>query len=134
MELTNGELFVVENGLRTAVDELRKSEYKSLVLNTIVARNLKNVAEVCQGFRQEINEFMPKDLKELNEKKEEELSNEDKEKRAELMKEYNKEINKFLEVKTKFDFFNVNVPLESLSKIELSYDASNILQLILLGE
>jgi hypothetical protein len=133
MELTNGELFVVENGLRLAVDELRKSEYKSLVLNTMVARNLKNVSETCHGFRQEINEFMPKELRELNET-EGELSEENLSRKNELQAEYNKEINKFLETKTNFDFFTVKVPLESLSKIELGYDASNILQLILLGE
>ena len=134
MKLTNGECFVIENGLRVAADELRKSTSKSLILNTIVARNLKIISELCQSFRESIRDITPDELKELNEKNVEELTEEESTKKEELTKELNVEINKFLETQTEVEFFKINFPLESLANIELGYDASNILQLILIGE
>jgi hypothetical protein len=133
MKLTNGEIFVVENGLRLAVEELRKSAVKSLGLNTVVARNLKLVSDLCQTFRKEISEFMPDELRKLNEKKDQ-LSTDEIETKADLTKQYNAEVNKFLEDVSDVDFFKLNISMESLSNVELGYDTSNILQLILLGE
>jgi len=134
MKLTNGECFIIENGLKQAVDELRKSTSKSLVLNTIVARNLKMIADLCQGFREQIRDITPDELKDLNEKKVEDLSEDEVLKKEELTKDLNVEINKLLQSSTEIDFFKINFPLESLVNIELSYDVSNILQLILIGE
>ena len=97
MKVTNGECFVIENGLRTAVNELVESKVKSLALNVIVSRNLQKLSELCESFRKEIREFMPDDLKLLNEKGED-LTDDEKVTKEELNKSYNAEINKFLNI------------------------------------
>jgi len=130
MKITNGECFVIENGLRTAVNELVESKVKSLALNVIVSRNLQKVSELCEAFRKEIREFMPEDLKELNEKGED-LTDDEKLTKEELTKTYNDEINKFLSEPGDVEFYKPNISIESLMQVELGYDSSSIISLIL---
>lgn len=130
MKITNGECFVVENGLRTAANELVESKVKSLALNVIVSRNLQKVSELCESFRKEIREFMPEDLKDLNAKGED-LTDEEKLNKDDLSKAYNLEINKFLSEYGEIDFYKPNISIESLMQVELGYDSSSIISLIL---
>ena len=130
MKVTNGECFVIENGLRTAVNELVESKVKSLALNVIVSRNLQKLSELCESFRKEIREFMPDDLKLLNEKGED-LTDDEKVTKEELNKSYNAEINKFLSASGEIEFYKPNISIESLMQVELGYDSSSIISLIL---
>jgi hypothetical protein len=129
MKITNGECFVLENGLRLAASELKESKVKSLALNVVVARNLQKASELCESFRKEIRDFMPAELKVLNEKNE--LSEEDELKKKVLSEEYNTEINKFLSEPGEICFYKPKISLESLAEVELGYDSSSIVALIL---
>lgn len=121
----------MENQLQTVISELRESKVKSLSLNVSVKRNLQKASELCADFRKEIQEFMPVRLKEVNEiekpNKKEEVEKES------LTKEYNAEINKFLQNTIEFDVFNSGVSMEALGNVELTYDSSNIID-FLFGE
>lgn len=132
MKITNGECFVLENGLRLAASELKESKVKSLTLNVLVARNLQKASELCESFRKEIREFMPAELRALNEKSE--LSEDDELNKKVLSEEYNAEINKFLSEPGEISFYKPNISMESLAQVELGYDASSIISLILSDE
>jgi hypothetical protein len=130
MKITNGECFIIENGLTAAAKELRESKTKNLILNVIVSKNLVKISELCQLFRKEINEFKSVELVEI-EKIEVELSNEDKTKKDELLKEFNTEINKFLAESSDVDFLVSDIKLSSLTGVEMEYDTSSIVGLML---
>jgi len=128
MKITNTECFILENQLQNVITELRESKVKSLSLNVSVKRNLQKAADFCADFRKEIQEFMPTRLKELGEI--EKLSKKEEKEKEDLTKEYNVEINKFLQNTIEFDVFNSGVNMESLGNIELTYDTSNILDFL----
>ena len=130
MKITNGEAFVIENGLRVAVNEAVESKVKSLALNVIISRNLQKISELCETFRKEIRDFMPEDLKALNDKGED-LTDDEKSYKEDLNKSYNAEINKFLSESSEIEFYKPNISIESLMQIELGYDSSSIISLIL---
>lgn len=130
MKITNGECFIIENVLQAAVKDLRESKVRSLTLNFFVSTNLQKTSEICQTLRKEIQEFMPERLKELNETRED-ISDEEKQERELLGKEYNDAINKFLAEDIEVDFFKARIPLESLEGIELNYDSTSVLALLL---
>ena len=128
MKITNTECFILENQLQNVITELRESKVKSLSLNVSVKRNLQKAAELCADFRKEIQEFMPVRLKEINE-----IEKPNKKEEAEkesLTKEYNAEINKFLQNTMEFEVFNSGVSMEALGSVELTYDASNIIDFL----
>lgn len=131
MKITNTECFILENQLQNVITELRESKVKSLSLNVSVKRNLQKASELCADFRKEIQEFMPVGLKEINEA--EKLNKKEEAEKESLTKEYNLEINKFLQNTIEFEVFNSGVNMEALGNIELTYDTSNILD-FLFGE
>ena len=131
MKITNGECFVIENALQSTVTELRDSKVKNLLLNVCVGRNLEKVAKITQTYRKEIQEFMPEKLKELNEKPEEELLEEEKLEKEALKNNYNSDINEFLSKSMEIEFVKYDLDVNSLSGVELTYDNSNVVSLIL---
>lgn len=130
MKITNGECFIIENGLKSSAEELRESKSKNLVLNVIVSKNLLKVSDICQLFREEISKFKPEELVKY-EKDENELSDEDKLIKDDILKKYNEEINKFLSESTDVEFIVSDIKLSSLVGIEMSYDTSSIVGLML---
>jgi len=130
MKITNGECFIIEDGLTSAAKELRESKTKNLVLNVIVSKNLAKVSEICQIFRKEISEFKPTDLIGL-EKVDIELSDDDKLKNDVLLKEFNEDVKKFLSEITDMEFLVSDIKLSSLIGIEMEYDTSSIVGLLL---
>jgi hypothetical protein len=73
---------------------------------------------------------MPERLKELNEKAED-ISDDEKSEKEDLSKAYNAEINKFLSESGEIEFYKPNISIESLMQVELGYDSSSIISLIL---
>lgn len=130
MKITNGECFIIENGLKSSAEELRESKSKNLVLNVIVSKNLLKISDICQLFREEIAKFKPEELVKY-EKDENELSDEDKLIKDDILKKYNEEINKFLSESTDVEFIVSDIKLSSLVGIEMSYDTSSIVGLML---
>lgn len=130
MKITNGECFIIENGLKSSAEELRESKSKNLVLNVIVSKNLLKISDICQLFREEISKFKPEELVKY-EKDENELSDEDKLIKDDILKKYNEEINKFLSESTDIEFIVSDIKLSSLVGIEMSYDTSSIVGLML---
>ena len=130
MKITNGECFIIENGLKSSAEELRESKSKNLVLNVIVSKNLLKISDICQLFREEISKFKPEELVKY-EKDENELSDEDKLIKDDILKKYNEEINKFLSESTDVEFIVSDIKLSSLVGIEMSYDTSSIVGLML---
>ena len=130
MKITNGECFIIENGLKTAAEELRVSKTKNLVLNVIVSKNLSKIADTCHLFREEIGKFKPEELI-AYEKSDSELSDEDNLIKEDLLKSYNVEINKFLAESSDIDFLVSDIKLSSLVGIEMEYDTSSIVGLMI---
>lgn len=134
MKITNGECFVIENALQSTTAELRESKVKNLLLNVCIGRNLQKVSEITASYRKEIQEFMPAELKALNEKSEEELTEEEKLQKTELTSAYNASINEFLSKSMTIEFAKFDLDLKSLAGVETTYDNSNIIALILSDE
>jgi hypothetical protein len=130
MKITNGECFIIENGLTSAAKELRESKTKNLVLNVIVSKNLAKISETCQIFRKEISEFKSSDLIDI-EKMEGELSEHEIAKKDILLREFNEEIQKFLAETIDVEFLVSDIKLSSLIGIEMEYDTSSIVGLML---
>lgn len=130
MKITNSEAFILEAQLNNVIGELRESKVKNLSLNVMVKRNLTKIAEICNDFRKEIQEFKPAELAEL-EAIEVELTEDQQKQKDELLKDYNGEINKFLSNTLEYEPFTSGVTLEGISSVELSFDSSNIIDLLL---
>jgi hypothetical protein len=128
MKILNSECFILESQLSNVVTELRESKVKSLTLNISVKRNLQKLSEICNEFRKDIQEFVPERLKELNTKTE--LTEEETEEKSKLDETTNAEINKLLQEPIEFTPFNCGVNVEALGDIELSFDATNIIDIL----
>lgn len=131
MKITNGECFVIENALQSTVAELRDSKVKNLLLNVCIGRNLEKVSKITQTYRKEIQDFMPEALKELNEKPEDELLEDEKLEKESLKASYNADINEFLSKSMEIEFVKYDLDVNSLNGVELTYDNSNVVSLIL---
>jgi hypothetical protein len=88
------------------------------------------ISETCQLFRKEISEFKPEDLVKI-EKIEGDLSEDDSKKKESLLSDYNKSINEFLGESFDMEFLVSDVKLSSLIGVEMDYDTSSIVGLLL---
>lgn len=129
MNFTNEDCFIIERILGEAASELRASHKKSIALSTLVARNLSEVNSLCAEMRKQIEASKPEELVELIKKAE--LNDDDKSRKVTLETEFKKTVDEFIKQKSDPKFYTPKINLEDFEGVELSYDATSILDLIL---